>query len=122
MRDLARLKAWIERAIEVGQVAIDTETTQLDPMQAMLCGFSLAVTPNEACYVPLAHRQADGGSEGLFDAGVVAAPDPEKDALDAIKPLLEDPGVLKIGHNLKFDWQIFAQRGIDARALRRHAC
>ena len=111
VRDLARLKAWIVRAIEHGHVAIDTETNSLDPMQAMLCGFSLAVTPNEACYVPLAHKK-NGGSEGLFDAGIEPHQIPEKDALDAIKPLLEDPGVLKIGQNLKFDWQIFAQRGI----------
>ena len=56
-------------------------------------------------------RPAEG--EGLFDAGLVPHQIPEKDALEAIKPLLEDPGVLKIGQNLKFDWQIFAQRGID---------
>ncbi len=111
VRDLARLKAWIVRAIEHGHVAIDTETNSLDPMQATLCGFSLAVTPNEACYVPLAHKK-NGGSEGLFDAGLEPHQIAEKDALDAIKPLLEDPGVLKIGQNLKFDFQIFAQRGI----------
>jgi DNA polymerase-1 len=111
VRDLARLKAWIIRAIEHGHVAIDTETNSLDPMQAMLCGFSLAVTPNEACYVPLAHKK-NGGSEGLFDAGLEPHQIPEKDALATLKPLLEDPGVLKIGQNLKFDFQIFAQRGI----------
>jgi len=111
VRDLARLKAWIERAIEVGTVAVDTETNSLDPMQATLCGFSLAVAPNEACYVPLAHRK-DGGGGGLFDAGIEDHQILEKDAIDAIKPLLEDPGVLKIAQNLKFDWQIFALRGI----------
>ena len=57
VRDLARLKAWMARAIEEGVLAISTETTSIDPMQATLCGFSLAVAPNEACYVPLAHRQ-----------------------------------------------------------------
>ncbi|MET0867376.1 MAG: DNA polymerase I, partial [Pseudorhodoplanes sp.] len=111
VRDLARLKTWIVRAIEHGHFAIDTETNSLDPMQAMLCGFSLAVTPNEACYVPLAHKK-NGGSEGLFDAGLDPHQIEEKDALAAIKPLLEDAGVLKIGQNLKFDFQIFAQRGI----------
>jgi DNA polymerase-1 len=111
VRDLARLKGWITRAIEHGHVALDTETNSLDPMQAMLCGFSLAITPNEACYVPLAHRK-NGGSEGLFDAGLEPHQIEEKDALDAIRPLLEDSGVLKIGQNLKFDFQIFAQRGI----------
>src|SRR5262245_611469 len=53
VRDVARLKEWVTRARELGLVAIDTETTTLDPMQATLCGFSLAVAPNEACYVPL---------------------------------------------------------------------
>ena len=67
VRTLDRLKAWIARAHDLGVVAIDTETTSLDPMQATLCGFSLALAPNEACYVPLAHRQGgDGGSGGLF--------------------------------------------------------
>ncbi|MGE3992607.1 DNA polymerase I, partial [Pseudorhodoplanes sp.] len=112
VRDLARLKAWIVRAIDVGQIAIDTQTSSLDPMQATLCGFSLAITPNEACYVPVAHRNASEG-EGLFDAGLVPHQIPEKDAIEAMRPLFEDRGVLKIGHNLKFDWQIFAQRGID---------
>jgi DNA polymerase-1 len=114
VRDLARLKAWVVRAIEIGTVAVDTETNSLHPMQAVLCGFSLAVAPNEACYVPLAHRK-DGGGDGLFDAGLEDHQIPEQDALDAIKPLLEDPGVLKIGQNLKFDWQIFALRGIALR-------
>jgi DNA polymerase-1 len=112
VRDLARLKAWIVRAIDVGQVAIDTQTSSLDPMQATLCGFSLAITPNEACYVPVAHRNTSEG-EGLFDAGLVPHQISENDAIDAMRPLFEDTGVLKIGHNLKFDWQIFAQRGID---------
>jgi DNA polymerase-1 len=112
VRDLARLKAWIVRAIDAGQIAIDTQTSSLDPMQATLCGFSLAITPNEACYVPVAHRNTSEG-EGLFDAGLVPHQISEKDAIEAMRPLFEDTGVLKIGHNLKFDWQIFAQRGID---------
>jgi DNA polymerase-1 len=114
VRSLDRLKAWIERARDIGVVAIDTETNSLDPMQAMLCGFSLALTPGEACYVPLSHRQGgDGGSGSLFQGEVSPDQIPERAALDAIKPLLEDPGVLKIGQNLKFDWQIFAVRGIE---------
>ena len=67
MRSLDRLKAWIERARDVGFVAVDTETSSLDPMQAELCGFSLAVAPNEACYVPLSHRRGgEGGKDSLF--------------------------------------------------------
>jgi DNA polymerase I len=112
VRSLDRLKAWIERSRDVGFVAIDTETSSLDPMQAELCGFSLALAANEACYVPLSHRQGGDGGSGLFQGE--RAPDQisERAALDALKALLEDPGVLKIGQNLKFDWQIFAVRGI----------
>jgi len=116
VRSLDRLKAWIERARDQGFVAIDTETTSLDPMQAALCGFSLALAPNEACYVPVSHRQGGDGSGGLFQGEVAPDQIPERAALDALKPLLEDKGVLKIGQNLKFDLQIFAVRGIEIRS------
>jgi DNA polymerase I len=114
VRTLERLNAWIARAREIGFVAVDTETSSLDPMQADLCGFSLAVAPNEACYVPLIHRQGgEGGRDSLFAGEVAPDQIPERAALEAIKPLLEDSGVLKIGQNFKFDWQIFAVRGIE---------
>ena len=113
VRSLGRLKAWIERARDQGFIAIDTETTSLDPMQAALCGFSLALAANEACYVPLSHRQGGDGSGGLFQGEVAPDQIPERAALDVMKPLLEDKGVLKIGQNLKFDFQIFAVRGIE---------
>jgi DNA polymerase-1 len=118
VRTLDRLNAWVARAKESGVVAIDTETTSLDPMRAYFCGFSLAVGDNEACYVPVGHR--DGGTRGggdLFAPDPQLCPDqiPEDAALAAIKELLEDPGVLKVGQNLKYDWLIFALRGIDMR-------
>jgi DNA polymerase-1 len=117
VRTLDRLKAWIARAVDVGSVAFDTETTSLDPMQAELCGFSLNVAPNEACYVPLMHRQGgDGGSEGLFAGGIAPDQISEKDALKLLKPLLEDVSILKIAQNLKFDAQIFGVRGIEVRS------
>jgi DNA polymerase-1 len=113
VRTPERLKAWVERARDVGFVAIDTETSSLDPMQAELCGFSLAVAPNEACYVPLSHRHGgEGGKDNLFPGEIAADQLSEAAALEIMKPLLEDPGLLKIGQNLKFDWQIFAVRGI----------
>ena len=114
VRSLDRLNTWIERAREAGVVALDTATASGDPMQAELCGFSLAVGPNEACYVPLSHRQG-GESEGggLFRGEVLAGQIPERVALDALAPLFTDPGVLKIGYDLKFAWQIFALRGIE---------
>ncbi|MEH2510981.1 DNA polymerase-1 [Nitrobacteraceae bacterium AZCC 1564] len=116
VRTLDQLNTWIARARDIGHVAIDTETTSLDPMQAELCGFSLALRPNEACYVPLIHKQGGDGS-GLFAGGL--APDQIKteDACAALKPLLEDESVLKIGQNLKFDALVFAQCGIQMRSI-----
>src|SRR5262249_39628185 len=102
-------------AIEQGVVAVDTQTSSIDPMQATLIGISLALAPNEACYVPLGHRQGgegDGASDSLFGAGIAPDQMAEDDALNAVKPLLEDAGVLKIGIALKFDLQVFAGRGI----------
>jgi DNA polymerase-1 len=118
VRSLDRLKHWIARAYEEGVVAIDTETNSLDPMQATLCGFSLAVTPNEACYVPLGHRQGgEGGKDSLFAGSLIDGQIREQAALEVMKPLLEDLSVLKVGHNLKFDWLMFAQRGIELGPL-----
>ena len=113
---LDRLNAWIARAHETGVVAVDTETTSLDPMRAHLCGFSLAVAPNEACYVPIGHQEG-GGEAGndLFapERKLCAGQIPEAQALAVIKPLLESKSILKIGQNLKYDWLVFAQRGIE---------
>ena len=83
-------------------------------------GIALALAPNDACYVPLGHKQSGGGA-GLFDAGL--APDQIKagDALAALRPLLESPGILKIGFNIKFNAVMFAQHGITLRNHRRRA-
>jgi DNA polymerase-1 len=111
VRDVERLQAWIARARELGAVVIDTMTPSLDPVEAPLCGFALAVAPNEACYVPLGHRQGgEGGKASLFIGELVQIE--EAAALALLKPMLEDAGVLKIGHNIKFDLQMFARRGI----------
>ena len=103
-----RLSEWIARAREMRAVAVDTETTSLDPMQAGLCGVSLAVAPGEACYIPCGHRPG-GDLISSRDAIVQIA---EKDLIAALKPLLEDESVLKIAQNLKYDYLIFLQRGI----------
>ena len=116
IRKLDELKKWIARAHEIGHFAIDTETTSLDPMQAELCGISLALSPNEACYIPLIHKEGGDGA-GLFAGG--PAPDQMKtaDAIKAIKPLLEDESILKVGQNLKFDALVFAQYGIALHCI-----
>jgi DNA polymerase I len=114
VRSLEGLEAWIARARERGRIVIVAEATSIDPMQATLCGFSLALAANEACYVPLAHRKrGDGGNGSLFAGDIAPGQIEERSALAAMKPLLEDPEVLKIGCDLKFDLQMFAVRGIE---------
>ncbi len=100
--DEAALDRWIAVARHQGFVAIDTETTGKDPMTAELVGVSLALHPNLACYVPLAHGGTDMFAEKpvQLDAAV---------ALARLKPLLEDASVLKIGHNLKYDLIVLAR-------------
>ena len=106
------LQRWIDEAFEAGLVAFDTETSSLDPIQADLVGFSLCVAPGRACYVPLGHRTAGQGD--LFGgAELVSGQLAETEALALLKPLMEAPGVLKIAQNVKFDWHVFAQRGIE---------
>jgi DNA polymerase-1 len=109
VRNLDDLTKWIAAAREHGVVAIDTQTSSLDPMQAELIGISLALEPGLACYVPLKHSTGDS----LFDGGLVPDQIPGGEALAALKPLLEDPGVLKVGQNLKYDWLVLNRHGID---------
>ncbi|HKT17804.1 MAG TPA: DNA polymerase I [Stellaceae bacterium] len=110
VQDLDALDRWIERAREQGEVAIDTETTLPDRPFAELVGVSLALSPGEACYIPLGHRAPVG--EGLDLAESAPKQIPREAALRRLKPLLEEPGVLKIGHNIKFDLAVFANDGI----------
>ncbi|WP_371823886.1 DNA polymerase I [Phyllobacterium sp. 628] len=110
IRDLATLQVWIDKATEAGLVAFDTETTSLDPMQTELVGFSLAITPGHAAYVPLNHKSGTGD---LLGGGTVEGQIPLDDALRALKPLLEDRSVLKIAHNMKYDWLVMHRYGID---------
>ena len=103
------LDGWVARAFAKGLVCVDTEATSLDPMQASLCGVSLAVAPGEACYIPCGHRRGDGLA--LEGSGEIVQMR-EAEVLARLKPLLEDPAVLKVGQNLKYDALIFLQRGI----------
>ncbi|PWG02555.1 DNA polymerase I [Sphingosinicella humi] len=101
----AALDRWIAEAFDKGHVAFDTETDGRDCVTAELVGVSLATECGRACYIPLEH----GGHDLLSDRP------PQLDSalvLAKLKPLLEDPAVLKIGHNLKFDWVVFNRRGI----------
>ncbi|CAK0740303.1 DNA polymerase I [uncultured Gammaproteobacteria bacterium] len=105
VQSLESLQEWIERATEVGTIAIDTETDSLTPATATLVGISLATAPGRACYIPLAHI--------LAELGPVPVQIKTEAVLTALKPLLEDPAVLKVGHNLKFDYQMFVRHGIQ---------
>ncbi|HJU76935.1 MAG TPA: DNA polymerase I, partial [Sphingomicrobium sp.] len=103
--DEASLDRWIAEARAQGHVAIDTETDHIDSIVAKLAGVSLAIAPNQACYVPVGHVGADLLSDSPNQI-------PLQLVLDRLKPLLEDPAVLKVGHNLKYDWVMFEKAGI----------
>ena len=98
---LDRLAHWLDRCREAGRFAFDTETTSLDAMQADIVGFSLAIAPGEACYVPIGHSEAGGDLFG--GGGLLPGQISRQAALAALKPLLEDASLLKIGQNLKYD-------------------
>jgi DNA polymerase-1 len=104
--DEEALDRWIAAARYQGWVAIDTETTGVDATRAQLVGISLALAPNKACYVPLSH----GGTDMFAEVPVQLD---RQVALERLKPLFEDPSVLKIGHNLKYDMIVLAGCGLD---------
>ncbi|MBT5014632.1 MAG: DNA polymerase I, partial [Rhodospirillaceae bacterium] len=119
VQDMGALKSWIKEAREKGVVAVDTETTSLDALQANLVGVSLSLQPGRACYIPLAHTSP--AEQGTFDLGGDGDGEdggeaPEQVDFDAalveLKDLLEDPSVLKVGHNIKYDIQVLANHGI----------
>ena len=110
IRDPQTLAEWIARITEIGHVAVDTETTSLDEMRADLVGISLCVDAGKAAYIPLGHRQGGGdlfGSNDLIEGQLDLA-----ETIAALKPVLEDPAILKIGQNMKYDWKIFARQGV----------
>ncbi len=105
VQDEATLISWINRALAARLIAVDTETSALDAMQADLVGISLALGPNDACYIPLGH-----GSTDMF----AQAPQQvdKAQALALLKPLFESDAVLKVGQNIKYDLNVLARHGI----------
>ena len=97
--DPKEIDNWIKEAEEMGEVAVDTETSSLDPHQADLIGVSLSSKIGKACYIPIGHD-----SNKCLKKEIV---------LNKLKPLLEDPSVKKIGQNIKFDFIIFFKNGIN---------
>ena len=104
--DEAGLQRWLKRLEEAPCFAFDTETTSLVYMAAELVGVSFAVTSGEAAYVPFGHRYL-GAPAQLSQVQV----------LEALRPLLEDPGKRKIGQNLKYDASVLARAGIALRGI-----
>ncbi len=104
---------WVARALEAGVVAVDTETTSLTPCTTTLVGVSLATAPGLACYIPLGHVDPGGGGGDLFGESNRPQQMERDTALALLKPLLAEPSVLKVGHNLKFDMQVFGQFGLE---------
>ena len=103
IRDSKELDDWIKDAEKMGEVAVDTETSSLDPHQADLIGVSLCSKIGKACYIPIAHK-----SKKNLDQNIV---------LKKLKTLLEDPGIKKIGQNIKFDFIVFYKRGINIQSM-----
>ncbi|MDQ0420345.1 DNA polymerase-1 [Peteryoungia aggregata LMG 23059] len=123
IRDIETLELWIAAARETGLVAFDTETTSLDPMQAELVGVSLAIQDNvlspgstdiRAAYIPLTHKTGIGD---LLGGGHAEGQIPMRDALAALKGLLEDPSVLKVAQNLKYDYLVMKRHGVTLQSF-----
>jgi len=104
--DLERLEHWLGRLRAAATFALDTETTSLDYMRARLVGVSFAVTAREAAYVPFGH-----------DYPGAPAQIPAREVLGRLRPLLEDPALGKLGHNLKYDMSVLANHGVDLAGI-----
>jgi len=106
VQNMDTLQEWIRRAMAARLVAVDTETSSLDAMQADLVGMSLSLGPNDACYIPFAH----GGTDLLAEKPEQVDRDA---ALAALKPMLANDGVLKVFQNGKYDLNVLARHGVD---------
>ncbi len=100
---LDQIDEWIKEAEEVGEVAVDTETTSLNPHQADLVGISLCSKIGKACYIPVGHKSSKCVNKN--------------DVIKKLKELLEDPSVKKIGQNIKFDFIVFYKHGITLSSM-----
>ena len=116
VQDTATLQGWIDQIKARGWVAVDTETTGLNEMLCDLVGISLCVEAGHACYVPLTHKA--GQSNDLFGSDALAEGQIAlDDALALLKPVLEDPSIIKIGQNMKYDAKIFARYGVQVAPI-----
>ena len=122
VQDVDALQGWIDKIYHFGSVTIDTETNSLDSMQADLVGVCLSCVAGEACYIPIAHRKAEVQASLFGDEEAEATQDeikqiPLDTVISMLKPVLEDPSILKIGQNIKYDMQVLARYGVEMVAL-----
>ncbi|MHA1539503.1 MAG: DNA polymerase I [Alphaproteobacteria bacterium] len=132
IQDEKALDSWIAAMHKSGLVAIDTETTSLDAMSAEIVGISLSIEAGKACYIPLGHvqKKEENGVTGDLFAAVAQKSDektteeggdytqiPLKTVVEKLKPVLEDPSILKIGHNIKYDLLILKNIGLEAKSV-----
>ena len=111
VQELGTLQNWISKINERGWVAVDTETTGLDDMVAELVGICLCVEVGEACYIPLNHKSGD---DDLFGGNKLAPNQlPLQKVLELLKPIFEDPAIIKIGQNIKYDMKILSRYNVD---------
>jgi DNA polymerase-1 len=97
------LDKWLKILNEQSVIAVDTETSSLNPLETDLIGVSFSYAPNKACYIPLAHKNIKSLKEKLV--------------LEKIKPILEDPSIKKVGQNIKFDFTVLKQKGIEVNPI-----
>ena len=110
VQSVEALDRWVAKAYLAGVIAVDTETDALDAIEAGLVGISLATAPGRACYIPLAH-----GSNDMFvenPAQIRLA-----DVVARLAPLLVDPAVIKVGHNIKYDINVLVRVGLDVSPI-----
>ncbi len=103
IKDENQINEWIKEAEELGELAIDTETSSLDVHQADLVGISLSTNTGKACYIPIGHK-----SKGCLKKEIV---------IKKLKPLLEDKSIKKIGQNIKFDFIVLYKQGINMSSM-----
>ncbi len=116
--EVAEVGAAVRAIREAGRVSVDTETTSLEPMRASLVGISLAWAPHQGIYLPFAHEAPQGSLLDDAESEVPAnLPPLESDAMAPLRALLEDPGVEKIGQNLKYDLLVLRRAGVELAGL-----
>ena len=113
------LQGWVDNIYRKGYVAVDTETTSLDQSRAELVGISLCIEPGRACYIPVGHINPDDPESGTLLARTSDSIGETKPlqiplevALEVLRPMLADPSILKIGHNIKYDMVVLSRYGV----------